>query len=61
MLKRGVQEGPDCGQGRRHTESDLTTPTEVMAGLNPEGYRTLQYGHGAIKRLQNVFLQNAMV
>ena len=21
MLKRGVQEGPDCGQGRRHTES----------------------------------------
>ena len=28
---------------------------KVMSGLNPEGYRMLQYWHGASARLQNVF------
>ena len=28
---------------------------KVMAGVNPVGYRTLQYWHGASARLQNGF------
>ena len=32
-----------------------------MLGLNPVGYRTLQYWHGASARLQNVFYRREMV
>ena len=32
-----------------------------MAGLNPVGYRTLQYWHGASARPQNVFYRREMV
>ena len=32
-----------------------------MAGLNPVGYRALQYWHGASVRLQNVFYHREMV
>ena len=34
---------------------------KVMAGLNPVGYRTLQYWHGASARPQNVFYHREMV
>ena len=32
-----------------------------MTGLNPVGYRTLQYWHGASARLQNVIYHSEMV
>ena len=32
-----------------------------MAGLNPVGYRALQYWHGASARLQNGFYHREMV
>ena len=34
---------------------------KVMAGVNPVGYQTLQYWHGASARLQNVFYNREMV
>ena len=34
---------------------------KVMSGLNPVGYRTLQYEHGASARPQNVFKRREMV
>ena len=34
---------------------------KVMAGVNPVGYRTLQYWHGASARLQNGFYNREMV
>ena len=42
-------------------EANCLLLPKVMVGLNPVGYRTLQYWHGASARLQNVFYHSEMV
>ena len=46
-----------------HTEFEAISLLlqKVMAGLNPVGYRTLQYWQGASARSQNVFYHREMV
>ena len=46
-----------------HTEFEAISLLlqKVMAGLNPVGYRTLQYWQGASARSQNVFFHREMV
>ena len=59
------EQNNQIGIGPLHLQTEFEAISlllqKVMLGLNPVGYRTLQYWHGASSRPQNVFYRREMV
>ena len=59
------EQNKSIGIGPLHLQTEFEVISlllqKVMSGLNPMGYWTLQYWHGASARPQNVFYRREMV